>query len=122
MFDVRRKDRLYWENVGEKAEEHGADFGELDNWKWGDYCICGRSGTWLMVGGGRDTIAKYRRAMYDGNPQNAEFVRVARSKNDVRLRIVKDEVLERYDWAHRGGIRSSGCHRKEWDQLETHRH
>lgn len=95
MFDVRRKDGLYRENVGKKAEEDDTTIGELDNRKWSDCRNYGRSGTWLMAGGGCDPIAKYRGAMGDVSLQNAEFMRVARSKDDVRFRIVKEEVLER---------------------------
>lgn len=95
MFDVRRKDRLYRENIGKKTEEDCTAFRELDNRKWGDCCICGRRGTWLRAGCARDSIPKYGRAMDDINRENTEFMRVARSKDDIRFRIVKQEVLKR---------------------------
>ena len=95
MFDVGRKYRLYRENIGKKTEEDCTAFGKLDNRKWGDCCICGRRGTWLRARCARDSIPEYGRAMDDINRENTEFMRVARSKDDIRFRIVKQEVLKR---------------------------
>ncbi len=62
------------------------------------------------MGGGCHPIAKYGRAMEDVSLYNAEFIRVARTKDNVRFGIIKEEVLERYDWARRGGFRSDCRH------------
>ena len=63
--------------------------------------------------GGQHPLAKYGRAVEDVDLEYVEFIGIARTKDDVCSGVVKEQVLERYDWGCRESSRSDCGHGME---------
>jgi len=92
LSDVIPDNWRYWEYVSKKAKKDGTGKGKFDYPKGIRAC---RSFTFQIRSVMRKTreqhfLSKYERAMDDIKLEQAKFIGVAGTKNDIGLRVVKE--------------------------------